>query len=131
MRSSDAERIWQCTASNGWKEGAPHERALALTGGRTLAYATSGNASSTTAILYLDSAFTIGEASRVPQPSRQRTSATCAPHYLAGETPPHLLCQRHTSTDLLAICQPLSLITSTPRTGKTSNSTSPGDPTGR
>lgn len=42
------------------------EKTLALPGGRTLAYATSGNASSTTVLLYLHGAFTIGEVSRVP-----------------------------------------------------------------
>jgi len=40
-----------------------HESKLALPGGRTLAYATSGNASSTTVLLYLHGAFTVGEAS--------------------------------------------------------------------
>ncbi|KIK96951.1 hypothetical protein PAXRUDRAFT_137309 [Paxillus rubicundulus Ve08.2h10] len=41
------------------------EKKLALPGGRTLAYATSGNQSSTTVILYIHGAFTIGETSRV------------------------------------------------------------------
>lgn len=44
---------------------ATHERKLALPGGRTLAYATSGNASSTTVLLYLHGAFTVGETSKV------------------------------------------------------------------
>lgn len=44
-----------------------HERTLALAGGRTLAYATSGDASSTTVLLYLHGTFTIGETTR---PSR-------------------------------------------------------------
>ncbi|KAI9574537.1 hypothetical protein HD554DRAFT_2047733 [Boletus coccyginus] len=41
-----------------------HESKLALPGGRTLAYATSGNASSATVLLYLHGAFTVGETSR-------------------------------------------------------------------
>jgi hypothetical protein len=41
------------------------ESTLALPGGRTLAYATFGNASSTTVLLYLHGAFTVGETSRV------------------------------------------------------------------
>ncbi|KAF8558844.1 alpha/beta-hydrolase [Imleria badia] len=41
------------------------ESKLALPGGRTLAYATAGNASSTTVLLYLHGAFTVGETSRV------------------------------------------------------------------
>ncbi|KAG9317599.1 Alpha/Beta hydrolase protein [Chiua virens] len=46
-------------------ETASHERTLALAGGRTLAYATSGDASSTTVVLYLHGAFTTGETSHV------------------------------------------------------------------
>ncbi|KAF9222092.1 alpha/beta-hydrolase [Gyrodon lividus] len=41
------------------------EKKLKLADGRTLAYATSGNPSSTTVLLYLHGAFTIGETSRV------------------------------------------------------------------
>lgn len=41
------------------------ESKLALPGGRTLAYATAGNAPSTTVFLYLHGAFTVGETSRV------------------------------------------------------------------
>lgn len=41
------------------------ESTLARPGGRTLAYATSGNASSTTVLLYLHGAFTVGETSKV------------------------------------------------------------------
>ncbi|KAF9247166.1 Alpha/Beta hydrolase protein [Melanogaster broomeanus] len=41
------------------------EKKLALAGGRTLAYATSGNSSSGTVLLYLHGTFTIGETSRV------------------------------------------------------------------
>ncbi|KIJ70215.1 hypothetical protein HYDPIDRAFT_78461 [Hydnomerulius pinastri MD-312] len=43
------------------------EKKLSLAGGRTLAYATAGNPSSTTVFLYLHGAFTIGETSR-PSP---------------------------------------------------------------
>ena len=40
---------------------ATHERTLALPGGRTLAYASAGNASSTTVLLFLHGSFTVGE----------------------------------------------------------------------
>jgi len=41
------------------------ERYLALTGGRTLAYAEAGNISSKTIVLYLHGSFTVGDASKV------------------------------------------------------------------
>ncbi|KAG8218784.1 Alpha/Beta hydrolase protein [Butyriboletus roseoflavus] len=42
-----------------------HESTLPLPGGRTLAYATSGNVHSTTVLLYLHGAFTVGETSKI------------------------------------------------------------------
>lgn len=59
-----------------------HESTLALAGGRTLAYATSGNASSTTVVLYLHGALTIGETSNV-----SRTIASQNVHFICPTLP--------------------------------------------
>ncbi|KIK99504.1 hypothetical protein PAXRUDRAFT_822662 [Paxillus rubicundulus Ve08.2h10] len=58
------------------------ENKLILAGGRTLAYATSGNPSSTTVILYLHGLFTIGETSRV-----SRVIASKDVHYICPTLP--------------------------------------------
>ena len=58
------------------------EKTLALPGGRTLAYATSGSASSTTVLLYLHGAFTVGETSRV-----SRTLASKNVHHVCPTLP--------------------------------------------
>jgi len=58
------------------------EEKLILAGGRTLAYATSGNPSSTTVILYLHGVFTIGETSRV-----SRVIASKDVHYICPTLP--------------------------------------------
>lgn len=59
-----------------------HESTLALPGDRTLAYATSGNAHSTTVLLYLHGAFTVGETSKV-----SRTIASKDIHHICPTLP--------------------------------------------
>ena len=63
-------------------DSSAHESMLALPGGRTLAYATSGNASSTTVLLYFHGSFTVGETSRV-----SRTIASKNVHYVCPTLP--------------------------------------------
>ncbi|KAF8450373.1 Alpha/Beta hydrolase protein [Boletus edulis BED1] len=63
-------------------ENSTKEHELVLQGGRTIAYATSGNASSTTVLLYLHGAFTIGETSRV-----SRTLAAKDIHHICPTLP--------------------------------------------
>ncbi|KAI9574538.1 Alpha/Beta hydrolase protein [Boletus coccyginus] len=58
------------------------ESTLALPGGRTLAYATSGNASSTTVLLYLHGSFTVGEVSKA-----SRTIASKNIHHICPTLP--------------------------------------------
>lgn len=59
-----------------------HESTIALPGGRTLVYATSGNASSTTVLLYLHGAFTVAETSKV-----SRTIASKDIHHICPTLP--------------------------------------------
>jgi pimeloyl-ACP methyl ester carboxylesterase len=58
------------------------EKLLALPGGRTLAYAETGNASSSTVVLYLHGAFTVGTARRLPPAILERGA-----HYIAPTLP--------------------------------------------
>ncbi|KAG8215389.1 Alpha/Beta hydrolase protein [Butyriboletus roseoflavus] len=59
-----------------------HESTLALPGGRTLAYATSGNPHSTTVLLYLHGSFTVGQTSKV-----SRAIALKDIHYISPTLP--------------------------------------------
>ncbi|KAI9567707.1 Alpha/Beta hydrolase protein [Boletus coccyginus] len=63
---------------------ATHERTLALPDGRTLAYATAGNASSTTVLLFLHGSFAIGE---TETPRTSRTLASKNIHHISPTLP--------------------------------------------